>query len=187
MLGIEFNTWIGLAFIVMLPAAMIWTCLSLHVLLAGGTVWRRSNYRLAVTIFLAVTTVNIADFIRLRYHVLVGPIHPNATAWIVLIERWSWAAAFWWATVVLYGHYVPKMIRFAKRRRVSPNGQHDPYLDDETEDPAAMLRLQSARVGFLSARLQQVAEELGRIIDRIERDDPIALPDESARITKETT
>lgn len=134
---ISFNTAISLAYVISAPALFVWMALSFHVWTLSGRIFRRTDYRLAVSYFLFSLTLLILDIIRLRLHVALRSFHSDDTVtWMVFVIRWNFAAAVWWATLVLYGHYARAWgadVRLGfRRRRDAKDVLPDPYLEPLT-------------------------------------------------------
>jgi hypothetical protein len=174
------NDVIGWALAAAVPAFLIWAALSFRVWLVGGRIIRPGNYRLAVSCFLLMTTLFIANGIRIRFHVHIGPWRPVFSDWPTVAIDLIWAATVWWGTVVLYGHHLPGAWRWLRGDRTAPPVR-DPYLDETEERKERVIRRQNRRVRVVALRYQRLAADLDRIVERIERDDNLLLPKDGQR------
>lgn len=122
-------TFVTIPFILVVPAFLIWSALSVVVFIRNGRALRRDNYRLAVTCYLIATALIAVDQVRLRLKLGEPDAVEAFSTWPVLILRWIWAGTVWWATAVLYGAYAHRWVR-DRFRKPRP----DPYLPDASTE-----------------------------------------------------
>lgn len=182
-----FNTMIGAAYVVAIPAYLMITIFSFHqwsettLSRFNWRIWLRS-YRLAVTALCLTTTVFVVDITRLRYHITIWMIPPNPNSYGVLVGRWIWVMTIYWAFYAMYRHYASGLFRWVKRRgrpqpKPAPPVDIDPHIDEDVRK-IVEIRRDTRQMTSLVERLRSIADELN---ERIERDQAIALGNENPK------
>lgn len=171
-MGVSLNTAIGIPFLAALPAFLLWSWRSWIIWRTADPSLRHGNYRLAVTMFLVMTTLLVADLGRLRFHIHLGPLDPDPTSVIVLVIRWLWWLTVFWATEILYAPLIRDVI--ARRTATPPE---EPYLGDDVYLAETLRR--NERIAYASRWLREVQGDFVAIRKRVDADnETVFMPEE---------
>lgn len=179
--GPTLNTEIGLTYIAMFPATVLWAARSWYFWWETSRTRRPElgNYRLAVSAFLTCFSVFLLDTIRLRLKIDVPGVDRSPSNLITFWIRAALGISMYWGTTLLYLHYIARLHRLITRRGPPPKPPggapadepplRDPYLDDPEE---TIRRIQRRRemTDIAVSRLRALAAELDRIADNVQND-----------------